>query len=149
MRQTITRTFFFLSAFSVLSHFCFGQKQPNDSLETVITAIAQSNIYEVSYQVGFAGTISEQFNRYKQLQSLATDQRLTDLATHNENAVVRLYVFQALKQRHTTIPNDLVTQFQKDKTIVTKLDGCYGSEETVSKLSKQNLAFHTNFNNVK
>lgn len=44
--------------------FTFGQKQKTDSFTTVVREMANSNIYEVSYTVGYAGTISKQYQRF-------------------------------------------------------------------------------------
>ena len=145
--QTISKTVILMALFFVTSLFCFGQKQTNDSLKAVVTAIANSNVYEVSYTVGFAGTVSKQYLRFKQLLSLATEQQLTDLASLNENAVVRLYALQALRQKHANISGSLLEQFQHDRTIVTTLNGCNGDKKTVSELTSWNLQFASNFTN--
>jgi hypothetical protein len=144
---TITRTVLLLTLFSITTLFCFGQKQPNDSLKAVVTAIANNNVYEVSYTVGFAGTVSKQYLHFKQLLSLATEQQLTHLATLSKNAVVRLYSLQALRQKHASIPNSLLEQFQHDRTIVMTLNGCNGDKRTVSELMEKNLQFAVNFAN--
>ena len=130
-----------LTLFSATSTFCFGQKETNDSLNTVVTAIAVHDVYEASYTVGFAGTVSKQYLLFKQLLSLATDQQLADLAAQNQNAVVRLYAFQALKQKKANIPNSLLEQFQHDNTIVTSLNGCDGHKMKVKALANQQLRF--------
>lgn len=107
----------------------------------MVTAIANRNVYEVSYTVGFAGTVLKQYLRFKQLLSLATEQQLTYLAAQNKNAVVRLYALQALRQKHIDISDNLLAQFEHDKTIVMTLNGCNGDKKTVSELAKQNLQF--------
>src|SRR5690349_20975267 len=100
--QTILKTVLLLALFSVAALFYFRQQQAKGPLKAIVTAIATRNVYEISYMVGFAGTVSEQYLHFKQLLSTATDQQLTDLATNNKNAVVRLYAFQALKQKHSS-----------------------------------------------
>ncbi len=145
--QTITRTIILLTLFSVATLFCFGQKQKNDSLKAVVTTMSNSDVYEVSYTVGYAGTVSKQYLRFKQLLSLATEQQLTDLASSNENAVVRLYALQALRLKHANISDSLLEQFQHDATIVKTLNGCNGDKKTVSELTKQNLYFASDLTN--
>jgi hypothetical protein len=108
-------------------------------LKAVIAGIAISNVYEVSYTVGFVGTVLQLYHRFRQLPSIATDQWLTDLATQHMNAVVRLYALQAIKQRHTNISDSLPEQFQNNKTIAMTLNGCNGNKKTVSEVAKLNL----------
>jgi hypothetical protein len=57
----------------------------------------------------------------------------------NKNAVVRLYAFQALKQKHADVGGDLLKQFQHDETMVETLEGCIGGKKTVKELAAQNL----------
>ena len=64
----------------------FGQKQQPDSVAHVVNAIANSNIYETTYTVGYAGTISKQYQRAQLLASLATEKQLLDIAAHSRNA---------------------------------------------------------------
>ena len=117
----------------------FGQRQNNDSLATVVKEIANNNVYEVSYTVGIAGAISQQLQRFDLLLSLSTNEQLLNLATHNKNAVVRLYAFQALRHKKIEIPAALIQQFQNDKTIVKMLNGCIGDKKSVSTLAQQNI----------
>lgn len=145
--ETISKIVLLQILLSATTVCCFGQKQTNDCLKAVVTAIANSNVYEVSYTVGFAGTVSKQYLRFKQLLSIATDQQLRDLATQNKNAVVRLYALQALKQKHANIADCLLKQFQHDKTIIITLDGCNGDKRTVSELAEQNLKYGYNLTN--
>jgi hypothetical protein len=117
----------------------FGQRQNNDSLATVVKEIANNNVYEVSYTVGISGAISQQLQRFDLLLSLSTNDQLLNLATHNKNAVVRLYAFQALKYKKIEIPAVLIQQFQNDRTIVEMLNGCIGDKKSVSTLAPQNI----------
>jgi len=137
--QTTKKAFFLITLFIMTGIFSFGQRQSNDSLTTVIKAIANSNIYEVSYTVGYAGSISKQYQRFEQLLSLATEEQLLDLAAHNKNAVVRLYAFQALKRKKIKIPDNLIRQFQHDNTIVQMLKGCVGDKKSVNALVQQDI----------
>lgn len=147
--RTITNRILFLTLFSVTTLFCFGQKETNHSMKRIVSAMAKNDVYEVSYTVGFAGSVSKQYLRFKQLLSLATEQQLTYLAAKNKNAVVRLYALQALRRKHANIPNILLEQFQNDKTIVTTQNGCNGDKETVNELATQNLMFPNDLTNMK
>lgn len=138
--KTIKKTVFLVSLLLIATAaFSFGQRQKGDSLAIVVKAMAGSDIYEVSHTVGYAGSVSKQFQRFELLLSLATEQQLTDLAACNKNAVVRLYALQALKQKKANIPQSLMSQFQNDRTIVTMLKGCIGDKKAVNELAKQNL----------
>ncbi len=117
----------------------FAQSQGIDSLNTVLKAMAKNNIYEVSFTVGFSGTISEQYQHFKQLLSLATSEQLLDIAAHNKNAVVRLYAYQALKQNKIKIPGILIQQFQDDINIVKTHNGCKEENKSVNALAQQNI----------
>lgn len=117
----------------------FGQRQSDDSLATVVKAIANNNVYEVSLTVGYAGTVSEQLQRFDLLLSLATSDQLMDIAAHNKNAVVRLYAFQALKRKKIEIPKSLIQQFQNDNTVVEMLNGCVADKKSVNTLAQHNL----------
>jgi hypothetical protein len=76
---------------------------------------------------------------------LATEQQLIDLAYRYDNAVVRLYAFQALRQKKAKVSEALIQQFQHDRTIVTMLKGCIGNKKAVNELAKQNLNFQEGF----
>ena len=132
-------TILLLILFTGTARSSYGQI--NESLEKVVQEIAISNIYEVSYTVGFAGSVSEQYLRFNKLLSLATEQQLTDMAAQNKNAVVRLYALQALRQKHVKIPDNLLKQFQNDQTIVRLLNGCNGHKMTVSEAANVQVQF--------
>ena len=102
-----------------------------------------SNIYEMSYTVGYAGTISKQYLRFKQLLQLATSKQLSELAVNHNNAVVRLYAYQALKQKLVTIPENIIAFFAIDHTVVKTLWGCFGGSQMISVLVKQHLIFNS------
>lgn len=137
--QTLKKVAFFVMLLLVTGTLSFGQKPNSDSLATIVKAIAKSNIYEVSYTVGYAGTISKQYQRFEQLLSLATQEQLMDIAVNNKNAVVRLYALQALKRKKINIPDSLIQQFQNDHTIVEMLKGCFGDKKRVNLLAQQDL----------
>jgi hypothetical protein len=101
--QTIQKAIFLVTLSLATGAFSFGQKSKSDLVATLARAMANSDIYEVSYTVGYTGAISQQYQRFERLLSLATEQQLIDLASRNENAVVRLYAFQALRQKKAKI----------------------------------------------
>lgn len=111
-----------------------GQEVRFNVLHTVVDEIASANVYETSYTVGYAGSLSNQYARYKQLLSLANDQQLIDLATNHKNAVVRLYSLKALRHKKTLIPLNLLQKFQNDIEKVIQISGCLGGEVTVNSL---------------
>lgn len=137
--KKIMQNVFLLILFSSSTLYSIGQEKSNDQLKSLISQIAKSNVYEMSDQIGVAGSPSKQLERFSKLISLSTEQQLVELASKNTNAVVRLYAFQALKQKNIVIPTALQKQFQNDQTIVTTLTGCIGREATVQALSKQIL----------
>ena len=135
-----TAIFIFSLQFIIAS--ASAQQQYNDTLTFLVSEMESSNIYETSYTVGYAGTISKQYLRFKQLLKLASDKQLSDLAVNHSNPVVRLYAFQALKQKVLTIPEDIIMYFTNDHTVVKTLWGCFGGSQAVNVLAKQNLIFN-------
>lgn len=130
-----------LFVFTMSTAFAFGQKQKHNSLAYVVNAIAESNVYEISYIVGYAGIISKQYQRSQLLSSLATEQQLLDIAAHHKNAVVRLYALQVLRQKKIPVPEALLQQFQNDHTNIKVLKGCEADEKSVNALYGQDLNF--------
>ena len=123
----------------------FGQK-PN-LLNSTVNEIAKYNIYETTNTVGYANVISKQYQRFELLISLATEEQLTNLATHNKNAIVRLYALQALKRKKINISSVMRQQFQNDITIVETLEGCLGDKKSVHMLAMQELKAPVSFSN--
>ena len=142
-----TRTKFL--TFSILlmltAFISFGQK-PN-LLNSTVNEIAKYNIYETTNTVGYANVISKQYQRFELLISLATEEQLTNLATHNKNAIVRLYALQALKRKKINISSVMRQQFQNDITIVETLEGCLGDKKSVHMLAMQELKAPVSFSN--
>lgn len=133
-------TLFLLTAF-----ISYAQKE--SMLTTTVNEIANHNIYETTNNAGYAGVVSKQYHRFELLISLATEEQLSGLATHNANAVVRLYALQALKRKKINIPTGMKQQFQKDTTIVKTLDGCLGDEKSVNMLAIQEIEVPVTFSN--
>lgn len=114
------------------------QARISGPVSEIVKEIASHNIYE-SRTVGIAGTLSAQFQRYEKLGKTATPDELIQISTNHENAVVRIYAFQALKLRGIAVPKDLQEQISRDKAEVQTLDGCLGGVSTVGKLSKEDV----------
>lgn len=117
--------------------FCQGLK--SDSVALIIKEIGKSDIYEVSYTVGYFGSLSLQYQRFEKLLSLASQQQLIHFAANDSNAVSRLYCYQALRQKKSDILVSLKQQFSKDTTKVKTLKGCTGEERSVSSLANEDI----------
>lgn len=103
----------------------------------------------MSYTVGYAATVSKQILRFNQLINIANDTQLTALAINHSNAVVRLYAYQALKQKVTAIPQDVISHLINDHTVVETLWGCFGGSKAISSLAKEDLKFNEFQRNLK
>lgn len=131
--QVLKRISLSVSLIFALLSFCQGQNIQFTSIELVVFDMAQHNIYE-SKTVGFASVKSKQYDRFQQLLTMATPDQLLNLATNHNNAVIRLYSFQALKQKNISIPNSLLEKFKNDQTLVDVFMGCIRSLKSVSNL---------------
>ena len=109
------------------------------ALPMVVNGMAAHNVYE-SQTIGIANAKSKQFARYQQLVSIATESQLLDLAMDHANAVVRLYAFQALRERSIAIPKSLQQKFKEDETIVEVLEGCIANKFPLNKLAATPLS---------
>ncbi len=119
--------------------FGFSQDLKSDSAVLIIKEMAESDIYEVSYSIGYFGSLSLQYQRFEKLLSLASQQQLIDFATNANNPVARLYCYQALRKKKVDIPVSLKQQFSKDITKVKTLKGCTGEEKSVSSLANEDI----------
>jgi hypothetical protein len=129
----------FLLTFSILlvvANSVFGQKNKSDSFEVLVHQIASANVYEMSYTIGYKGSVSKQHLRFEQLLLIATDSQLLQLASKHTNGVVRLYAYQALKKRKSLIPQTVVQQFKNDVQKVITFNGCIGAERTIAALAE-------------
>lgn len=112
-----------------------GQIKKGNAIDSITKELAANNIYERSYTVGYAGSASRQLELFQKLRSIASEKELTKLCLHNKNAVVRLYAFQALKQKAKTIAELLQNNFKTESSIVVTLTGCIAHKEPVSSLA--------------
>lgn len=102
-------------------------------LNRVVRSIAKHNVYEGPL-TGFAGTASKQYGRFETLRVKAGIEKLITLATGHNNAVVRLYAFQALIFNKEPIPRELKLKFASDTSFVKILNGCIGGERKVNEI---------------
>ena len=119
--------------------FSFARHSNRDSAAMIVKEISKNNIYEVSYYVGYFGSMSVQYQLFEKLLTLASDEQLVHFAIKAKNGVARLYCYQALKARKAGIPDDLRRQFNNDHTIVQTLKGCTGDKSTISFLANKGL----------
>ena len=122
----------------------FAQGLQIAALPMVVNGMAAHNVYE-SETIGIANARSKQFERYQQLISIATKEQLLDLANEHGNAVVRLYAFQALRERNIAIPKSLQQKFKDDETIVPVLEGCVANKFPLNKLAASQLSAKNNW----
>lgn len=108
-------------------------KGQSDPVNTLVEAIAKHNVYEFG-KLGYTGLKSKQYDRYLELCELASNEELLTLTGH-KNVVVRIYAFQALKQRNAAIPAEVISKYQRDHTMVKIINGCEAFVVSVQKLT--------------
>ncbi|GEO07761.1 hypothetical protein [Segetibacter aerophilus] len=113
----------------------FGQNNKDDTIKIVVGEMARNDVYERSYSIGYFGSYSKQLELFEKLKSIATEEQLLKLAEESKSAIVRLYAFQALKEKKTKIPESIARKFTNDNTEVTVLWGCFGDKKTVKALA--------------
>jgi len=129
--QSYLKTFLFISFLCNISIITSAQSKTIDSVHAIVQAIAKGNVYEKSYTVGYAGSISKQHERFEQLLAVATAPELLHLAQQHPNAVVRLYAYQAFKRKNAVLEKELLLQFANDHSIVFTTSGCVREKRTV------------------
>jgi hypothetical protein len=137
--KKISRLLFLLFLLLLTRQTSFGQTAVNDSLNLIIAEMDSSNTYEMSYTVGFAGRVSQQYLRMQKIAEMASAQELNNLAASHQNAVVRLYALRAIKFIKYPVPEIIVQRFLNDHSKVTVLNGCFGGSKKVSTLAKDIL----------
>ena len=142
---TLIKSLTFSVFFLMIAFISYGQK--DNLLTSTVNEIAKHNIYETTNTVGYAGIVSKQYQRFELLTSLATEEQLTNLATSNKNAIVRLYALQALNRKKIDISSVLKLQFQNDNTIVETLDGGLGDKKSIHLLAMQELKIPISLSN--
>jgi hypothetical protein len=106
-----------------LNGFLFYKTKNENPLKKIVKEIAKANVYDATPFMNIAKTVSGQEALYKELLNTATPDELTELATKNKNAVVRLYAFRALMEKVKTAPAILFMQFKNDTTPVKVVNG--------------------------
>ena len=117
----------------------YAQNESFEALPVLVFEMAAHNTYE-SQTIGIANVKSKQFARYQQLVSKASEEQLLDLAANHTNAVVRLYAYQALREKGTAISKDLQEKFKADTTSVQSIKGCAINKYPVSQLAATPLS---------
>jgi hypothetical protein len=97
--------------------------------------MAHNDVYERSYSIGYFGSYSKQLELFEKLKTIATEDQLLKLAEESKSPVVRLYAFQALKEKKTKVPESVVQKFTHDSTEVVVLWGCFGDKKPVRSLA--------------
>jgi hypothetical protein len=114
----------------------FTKTTASDPVKKIVKAIAKSNVYDLSTTNNIASPNSPQNLRYEQLLNIATAEKLTELATKNKNAVVRLYAYKALINKVKSIPNEMVDQFNNDTTIINTINGSTVGQAPLNSIAK-------------
>ena len=103
---------------------CKGQqeKRSSGSINELVSEIAKTNVL-MGDAVGYGMGRPEQWDRYEELRSRASDNELIAL-TSDTNSVVRCYAFQALAARKTADIFPVVLQHLADTAQVKIMIGC-------------------------
>ena len=111
----------------------FAQQVAINIFLKTVNETAAFNVYETTCTVGYLNSSSSQYERFKFLTQVNSEDLLLLANTHT-NAVVRLYAFQALKKRKIELPQALIEKFKNDASEVISLQGCIAENTTVNQL---------------
>jgi hypothetical protein len=114
----------------------FTKTTASDPVKKIVKAIAKSNVYDLSATNNIAPPNSPQNLRYEKLLNIASVEKLTELATKNKNAVVRLYAYKALINKIKDIPKGMVDQFNNDTTIINTINGNTAGQVPLNSIAK-------------
>jgi hypothetical protein len=98
-------------------------------IQKIVKGIAKDNVLK-GEAVGYAGTRTDQWDRYEKLKKDATNTELLTL-TDNHNAVVRCYAFQALATKKEIDVFPVVLKHLSDTSTIETFFGCIVSSQTV------------------
>ena len=115
------------------------KRADGDPIKKIVREMAKSNVYEISSTVGYSSTPSQQAIRYQELLKSASIAELTELATTNKNAIVRLYAFCALVNKSKDVPQTIIDQFRNDKTIIVVLNGDIAANTPLNSMAERCL----------
>lgn len=104
-------------------HVSFNKTTNDNPVKKIIKKLAKANVYDATSFSANDRSISEQESLYKELLNTASAEQLTELATNNKNAVVRLYAFRALMEKVKTAPQNVFNQFMNDTTPIRIFNG--------------------------
>jgi hypothetical protein len=114
----------------------FTKTTASDPVKKIVKAIAKSNVYDLSATNNSAHSNSPQNLRYEKLLNTATTEKLTELATKNKNAVVRLYAYKALINKIKNIPKEMVDLFNNDTTVINTINGNTASQAPLNSIAR-------------
>ena len=113
----------------------FTKTTASDPVKKIVKTIAKSNVYDLS-AINITHPNSPKNLRYEELLNIATAEKLTELATKNKNAVVRLYAYKALINKVKNIPKEIVDQFNNDATIINTINGDTAGKAPLNSIAK-------------
>jgi hypothetical protein len=113
----------------------YARDNKPDTVQMIVDEMAVNGVYKRSYTIGYTGSYCKQLELYTKLLSVAAEDQLIELAKNNKSAVVRLYAFQALKEKKAKIADKVVYQFEEDNAQVITLSGCFGDKKQVKSLA--------------
>lgn len=115
--------------------FFFFKATNENPLKKIIKRIARANVYDATPVAGNHKVVSEQENNYQDLLNTATPEQLTELATDDKNAVVRLYAFRALMEKVKKAPANVYEQFMNDTTPIKVINGNSSEMKSLNSIS--------------
>lgn len=132
-RRMRTLPLYLLTGFLSLGTLLSGQNDDKSVLtsdvEMLVFQIANHNSVEEAF-VGFAGTKSRQYSRYKKLSEVASTEELVALTSHNK-AQVRVYAYWALSSRKDVDIEEITKKMKNDNESVEYMSGCIISTVSV------------------
>ena len=94
------------------------------NLKRIVAGIEKGNRVESS-NIGYGGSPSKQWDKYKQIKKIATIDQLVALTDH-KNSAVRCYAFQALATKCSDKVFAVLLKHLNDTSAVETLSGCIG-----------------------
>jgi predicted aminopeptidase len=104
-------------------NFLLNKSTNENPVKKIIKKLAKANVYDATTYNENEKVISEQETLYRELLNSASPDQLTELATNNKNAVVRLYAFRALMEKVKNASISVYNQFKNDTTAIKVING--------------------------
>lgn len=117
-------SFLIMSCQTKSSEIASTKKLHQFKLDTLIDAIAKTNIY---------GNVEIQQSRFKQLRADATEEELEKLCDH-ENPIARCYAFMALVMKCSEKTFDILIKHLSDTAEFKVVYGCFNSTDRVTEI---------------